>query len=100
MAEELWSGVENGLHLQSDVTPRWVLIGWLLMCTKPGLSDHHAKLALFFDWLFFNPKCVGACSLPPSVHFLFACGRIQRPRKRCDEICRFRDAVHPDLDRC
>ena len=44
--------------LQSDITPRWVLIGWLLMCAKPGASEHNAKLALFFDWFFFNPKCV------------------------------------------
>jgi integrator complex subunit 3 len=50
--------------MQSDVTPRWVLIGWLLMCTKPGPSDHQAKLALFFDWLFFNPKCVFGFCLP------------------------------------
>jgi len=41
--------------LCSDVLPRWAVIGWLLTtCTHPAATAN-AKLALFFDWLVFDP---------------------------------------------
>eukprot|EP00850_Spirogloea_muscicola_P005247 SM000023S07703 [mRNA] locus=s23:946106:951441:- [translate_table: standard] len=40
--------------LQSDIVPRWAIVGWLLKCVKSGHVEANAKLALFFDWLFFG----------------------------------------------
>jgi integrator complex subunit 3 len=41
--------------LSSDVLPRWAVIGWLLTtCTNP-VAAATAKLALFYDWLVFDP---------------------------------------------
>lgn len=68
--------------LSSDILPRWAIIGWLLTtCTVRGrdprlpggkwcflnkltcelflqsnVAASNAKLALFYDWLFFNPE--------------------------------------------
>ncbi|KAK3255931.1 hypothetical protein CYMTET_34911, partial [Cymbomonas tetramitiformis] len=54
--------------LQSDILPRWAVIGWLLMCckTRPG-AEASAKLALFFDWLFFNPKTDSIMNVEPAL---------------------------------
>lgn len=36
-------------------TPRWYLIGWLLNYTKHQNARANIKLALFFDWLTYEP---------------------------------------------
>lgn len=71
--------------LSSDILPRWAIIGWLLttctvgglgrmtslrpltslssdlpeilpsVCLQSNVAASNAKLALFYDWLFFNP---------------------------------------------
>lgn len=42
--------------LCSDILPRWAIIGWLLTtCTNP-MAQANAKLALFFDWLVYDPQ--------------------------------------------
>ncbi|KAG8239928.1 hypothetical protein J437_LFUL019448 [Ladona fulva] len=42
--------------LCSDIIPRWAVIGWLLTnCTSP-VAASNAKLALFYDWLFYDPE--------------------------------------------
>lgn len=42
--------------LCSDIIPRWAVIGWLLTtCTNP-VAASNAKLALFYDWLFFDAE--------------------------------------------
>ena len=42
--------------LCSDIIPRWAVIGWLLTsCTSPVVTAN-AKLALFYDWLFYNTE--------------------------------------------
>jgi len=54
-------------QLQSSVTPRWALIGWILTsCTNQTISAN-VKLALFFDWLSFNPPNDNIMSLEPAV---------------------------------
>nr|QSQ68567.1 hypothetical protein PY_008312 [Puya raimondii] len=40
--------------IQSNVISRWAVIGWLLKCCKRGYFEANAKLALFYDWLFFD----------------------------------------------
>ena len=43
--------------LASDVIPRWALIGWLLsLCQSNPVVFTNAKLALFYDWLAYNPE--------------------------------------------
>jgi len=42
--------------LGSDVMPRWAVIGWLLTtCTSTTISCN-GKLALLYDWLFFDSE--------------------------------------------
>jgi len=54
-------------QLQSAVTPRWALIGWILTsCTNQVISAN-VKLALFYDWIFFNPPNDNIMSLEPAI---------------------------------
>lgn len=40
--------------LCSEIIPRWAVLGWLLTtCTHP-VAAAHAKMALFYDWLFYD----------------------------------------------
>lgn len=41
--------------LCSDIIPRWAVIGWLLTTCTSSVAYSNAKLALFYDWLFFEP---------------------------------------------
>ncbi|XP_078434902.1 embryo defective 2739 [Wolffia australiana] len=53
--------------LRSEVLPRWMLIGWLLMgCRRQHLAAN-AKLALFYDWLFFDDAVDGIMDVEPAV---------------------------------
>ncbi|XP_022682249.1 LOW QUALITY PROTEIN: integrator complex subunit 3-like [Setaria italica] len=40
--------------IQSGVIVRWAVIGWLLTGCSKGYVVANAKLALFYDWLFFE----------------------------------------------
>jgi Conserved protein (DUF2356). len=40
--------------LCSDIIPRWAVIGWLLTTCTSSVAASNAKLALFYDWLFFE----------------------------------------------
>ncbi|KAJ5074492.1 integrator complex subunit 3 [Anaeramoeba ignava] len=35
---------------------RWATIGWLLKSIHSSKIQHQAKIALFYDWLFFDPS--------------------------------------------
>lgn len=53
--------------IQSEVIPRWALIGWLLKsCTKYHV-EANVKLALFYDWLFFDDKLDNIMNIEPAV---------------------------------
>lgn len=42
--------------LCSDIIPRWAVLGWLLTtCTHP-VAAANAKMALFYDWLFYDAE--------------------------------------------
>lgn len=57
--------------LCSDVTPRWAIIGWLLTsCTNPIVSAN-AKLALFYDWLFFDPIKDNIMNIEPGILVMY-----------------------------
>eukprot|EP00045_Choanoeca_perplexa_P012896 m.143216 g.143216 ORF g.143216 m.143216 type:complete len:1038 (-) comp16172_c0_seq3:41-3154(-) len=41
--------------LASNVTPRWQVVLWLLMFLKTNAGAQRSKLALLYDWLFYQP---------------------------------------------
>lgn len=42
--------------IASNFVPRWAMIGWLLKSIQNEQVLERAKLAVVFDWLFYNPK--------------------------------------------
>ncbi|XP_047321141.1 integrator complex subunit 3 [Impatiens glandulifera] len=54
--------------IRSDILPRWAIIGWLLKsCTKKYHVEASAKLALFYDWLFFDERFDNIMNIEPAV---------------------------------
>ncbi|CAG7833806.1 unnamed protein product [Allacma fusca] len=57
--------------LCSDILPRWAVIGWLLTtCTHP-VAAANAKLALFFDWLVFDPMKDNIMNIEPGILVMY-----------------------------
>jgi len=53
--------------IQSDVVPRWALIGWLLSLCRKNHVGANAKLALFYDWLFFDERVDNIMNIEPAM---------------------------------
>ncbi|KAJ4825519.1 hypothetical protein Tsubulata_022184 [Turnera subulata] len=53
--------------LQSDIIPRWAVIGWLLKTCRKNYVEANAKLALFYDWLFFDEKVDNIMNIEPAM---------------------------------
>ncbi|KAJ7365820.1 Integrator complex subunit 3 [Desmophyllum pertusum] len=53
--------------LCSDIIPRWAIIGWLLTSCQTAVSTVNAKLALFFDWLFYQPDKDNIMNIEPAI---------------------------------
>lgn len=53
--------------LQSDIVPRWAVVGWLLKCCKSHHAEANAKLALFYDWFFFMSKTDNIMNIEPAL---------------------------------
>lgn len=53
--------------LCSDIVPRWAMIGWLLKCVKSPAVLASVKLALFYDWLFFDPAADSIMNIEPAI---------------------------------
>lgn len=53
--------------LQSDVIPRWAVVGWLLKSCTKKYNEANAKLALFYDWLFFDEKVDNVMNVEPAM---------------------------------
>ncbi|XP_077937214.1 integrator complex subunit 3 [Gasterosteus aculeatus] len=53
--------------LSSDILPRWAIIGWLLTTCTSNVAASNAKLALFYDWLFFNPEKDSIMNIEPAI---------------------------------
>ncbi|CRK95583.1 CLUMA_CG009044, isoform A [Clunio marinus] len=66
----------NAIHptnelLCSDITPRWAIIGWLLTsCTNP-VALTNAKLAIFYDWLCFDPLRDNIMNVEPGILVMY-----------------------------
>lgn len=53
--------------IRSDIIPRWAVIGWLLKCGLKNYVEANVKLALFYDWLFFDEKVDNIMNLEPAI---------------------------------
>ncbi|CAG0880141.1 unnamed protein product [Darwinula stevensoni] len=53
--------------LCSDVIPRWAVIGWLLTTCTSNVAAANAKLALFYDWLFYDPEKDNIMNVEPAI---------------------------------
>lgn len=53
--------------LCSDIIPRWAVIGWLLTTCTSSVAASNAKLALFYDWLFYNPEKDNIMNIEPAI---------------------------------
>ncbi|KAL6966564.1 hypothetical protein U1Q18_032343 [Sarracenia purpurea var. burkii] len=53
--------------IQSAIIPRWAVIGWLLKSCKKNYVESNAKLALFYDWLFFDERLDSVMNIEPAM---------------------------------
>lgn len=53
--------------IQSDVVPRWAVIGWLLSLCRKNYVGGNVKLALFYDWLFFDERVDNIMNIEPAI---------------------------------
>lgn len=53
--------------IQSDVMPRWAVIGWLLKSCRKSYVEANVKLALFYDWLFFDERIDNIMNIEPAM---------------------------------
>jgi integrator complex subunit 3 len=53
--------------LCSDIIPRWAVIGWLLTTCTSQVAASNAKLALFYDWLYFEPEKDNIMNIEPAI---------------------------------
>ncbi|XP_014672236.1 PREDICTED: integrator complex subunit 3-like [Priapulus caudatus] len=53
--------------LCSDIIPRWAVIGWMLTTCTSNVAASNAKLALFYDWLFFDPEKDSIMNIEPAI---------------------------------
>ncbi|KAJ7942844.1 integrator complex subunit 3-like [Quillaja saponaria] len=53
--------------IQSDVIPRWAVVGWLLKSCRKNYVEANVKLALFYDWLFFDERVDNIMNIEPAI---------------------------------
>lgn len=53
--------------IQSDIVPRWAVIGWLLSLCQKSYVKANVTLALFYDWLFFNESVDNIMNIEPAM---------------------------------
>lgn len=53
--------------LCSDIIPRWAVIGWLLTTCTSNVAVSNAKLALFYDWLFYESEKDNIMNIEPAI---------------------------------
>lgn len=53
--------------IHSTVIPRWAVIGWLLKSCRKNYVEANVKLALFYDWLFFDERTENIMNIEPAI---------------------------------
>ncbi|XP_076889676.1 uncharacterized protein LOC143540533 [Bidens hawaiensis] len=51
----------------SNVVLRWAVIGWLLTCCTKNYIEGNVKLALFYDWLFYEEGVDNVINIEPGI---------------------------------
>uniref|UniRef100_A0A182JGF9 SOSS complex subunit A homolog n=1 Tax=Anopheles atroparvus TaxID=41427 RepID=A0A182JGF9_ANOAO len=83
--------------LCSDIIPRWAIIGWLLTSCTNGVTLANAKLALFYDWLFFDPLKDNIMNVEPGILVMYHSIK-NHPLVSCtllDFLCRIMKNFYP-----
>ncbi|KFB35352.1 hypothetical protein ZHAS_00001840 [Anopheles sinensis] len=83
--------------LCSDIIPRWAIIGWLLTSCTNGVTLANAKLALFYDWLFFDPMKDNIMNVEPGILVMYHSIK-NHPLVSCtllDFLCRIMKNFYP-----
>uniref|UniRef100_A0A8D8V715 SOSS complex subunit A homolog n=1 Tax=Cacopsylla melanoneura TaxID=428564 RepID=A0A8D8V715_9HEMI len=57
--------------LCSDIIPRWAVIGWLLTSCSSPVVLANCKLALFYDWLCYDPDKDNIMNIEPAMLLMF-----------------------------
>ncbi|KAJ8770905.1 hypothetical protein K2173_022077 [Erythroxylum novogranatense] len=53
--------------IHSNITPRWAILGWLLKTCRKNYIESNVKLALFYDWLFFDDRIDNVMNIEPAM---------------------------------
>lgn len=85
--------------LCSDIIPRWAVIGWLLTTCTSNVAASSAKLALFYDWLLFDPEKDSIMNIEPAILVMY---HSMRPHPAItatllDFLCRIMANFYPAL---
>lgn len=57
----------TNIVLASPSVQRWHAISWLLRLLKSSHSSANGKLALFYDWLFYDPNVDSIMNIEPAI---------------------------------
>lgn len=85
--------------LSSDIIPRWAVICWIISTCTCNVATANAKLALFYDWLFFDPDKDNIMNIEPAVLCMF---QSIKPHPQLtvtllDFLCRIMNNFYPPL---
>ncbi|XP_019696020.1 integrator complex subunit 3 isoform X1 [Harpegnathos saltator] len=85
--------------LCSDIIPRWAVIGWLFTTCTSTVAASNAKLALFYDWLFFEPDKDNIMNIEPAILVMHNSMRSHPPvtATLLDFLCRIIPNFYPPL---
>ncbi|XP_020292373.1 integrator complex subunit 3 isoform X2 [Pseudomyrmex gracilis] len=85
--------------LCSDIIPRWAVIGWLFTTCTSTVAASNAKLALFYDWLFFEGDKDNIMNIEPAILVMHNSMRSHPPvtATLLDFLCRIIPNFYPLL---
>ncbi|XP_017769065.1 PREDICTED: integrator complex subunit 3 homolog [Nicrophorus vespilloides] len=85
--------------LCSEIIPRWAVIGWLLTTCTSTVAVSNAKLALFYDWLFFDSDRDNIMNIEPAILVMHHSMRSHPPVSATllDFLCRIISNFYPPL---
>lgn len=58
-------------QLNSDLVPRWAVCGWLISTCTNDIDCANLKLALFYDWLLYDPKMDNIMLIEPALLLMY-----------------------------
>jgi integrator complex subunit 3 len=84
-------------QLNAGLTPRWAVIGWLLNTCTNSIECSNIKLALLFDWLFYDARKDNIMLIEPAILIMLNSLRthINITVMLLDFLCRIVYTYHP-----